>query len=74
MEMEKRIIYRTPEGKVAVISPSPFSPLSVEQVAAKDVPTGLSYKIVDAADIPSGRKWRDTWTVAVEDLIDGVGA
>ena len=69
----QRIIYKTNEGGVAVIIPADCG-LTIEQIAAKDVPTGLPYKIVDVADIPSDRQWRNEWTVDAADLTDGVGA
>lgn len=34
----KRIIYPTPDGGVAVIVPAPDCGLTIEQIAAKDVP------------------------------------
>ena len=71
--MPKRIVYKTPEGGVAIIIPAMDSALTVEQIAARDVPTGLPYKIVNTADVLSDRQWRRTWTVADVDLTDGVG-
>jgi hypothetical protein len=59
----KRIIYQTPEGGVAIIIPADDCGLTVEEIAAKDVPEGLPYKIIDAADIPADRSNRDLWTV-----------
>jgi hypothetical protein len=73
-DQTKRVIFRTEDGGVAVIVPSPNCELSIEQVAAKDVPTGTPYKIVDVADVPSDRTFRGAWEVAVESLTDGVGA
>jgi hypothetical protein len=35
--------------------------LTIEEIAAKDVPEGKPYKIVDVADIPSDRTFRDAW-------------
>jgi hypothetical protein len=69
-----RILYKTDDGGVAVIVPSPNCGLTIEQIAAKDVPAGKPYKIVDVADIPSDRTFRDAWTVNEADLTDGVGA
>ena len=71
--MNTRIIYQSDNGGVAVIVPCDCG-LTIEQIAAKDVPTGKPYKIVDAADIPSDRSERDAWAVDVADLTDGVGA
>lgn len=61
VEMEKRIIYPTDDGGVAIIVPAPSSGLTIEQIAAKDVPAGKPYKIVDAADIPTDRTFRAAW-------------
>jgi hypothetical protein len=59
--MPKRIIYQTDEGGVAVIIPAPECGLTIEEIAAKDVPAGKPYKIVDVSDIPTDRTWRDAW-------------
>ena len=67
-----RIIYKTDEGGVAVIVPT--GELTLEETAAKDVPAGRPYKIVDAADIPSDRTFRNAWEIDEAELKDGVGA
>ena len=59
--MDKRIIYQTEVGGVAVIIPSPDCGLTVEEIAAKDVPEGKPFKIVDVSDIPEDRTFRDAW-------------
>ena len=59
--MDKRIIYTTPEGGIAVIIPSANCGMTIEQIAAKDVPTGASFDIVEAADIPADRSFRGAW-------------
>jgi len=71
--MDQRIIYQNEEGGVAVVIPADCG-LTIEEIAAKDVPTGNPYKIVDVADIPTDREWRNEWTVDEADLTDGVGA
>ena len=60
--MNKRIIYPTDEG-VAVIVPADCG-LSIEEIAAKDVPAGKPYEIVDVSEIPSDRTFRGAWTWA----------
>lgn len=60
--MNKRIIYPTDDG-VAVIVPADCG-LTIEEIAAKDVPAGVSYKIVDVADIPEDRTFRNAWEFA----------
>lgn len=59
--MEKRIIYSTDGNGVAIIVPAPNSSLTINQIAAKDVPAGKSYKIVDASEIPEDRTFRNAW-------------
>ena len=58
---EKRIIYPTNDGGVAIIIPAPECGLTIEEIAVKDVPAGKPYKIVDSADIPSDRTFRNAW-------------
>jgi len=74
--MNQRIIYQTDEGGVAVIIPAPecLQEHTIEEIAAKDVPAGKPYKIVDVSDIPTDRTFRGAWTVDAVDLTDGVGA
>ena len=62
--MNQRIIYPTDDGGVAVIVPAAECGLTIEQIAAKDVPAGKSYKIVDVADIPTDRTFRNAWEMA----------
>jgi hypothetical protein len=58
-----RVIYPTDEGGVAVIIPADCG-LTIDEIAAKDVPEGKPYKIVDVGDIPSDRTFRDAWEYA----------
>ena len=54
-----KIIYQNSEGGVSVIHPT--GALSIEEVAAKDVPEGLAYEIVEDDVIPSDRTFRNAW-------------
>ena len=60
----KRIIYPTDDGGLAIIVPAAECGLTIEQIAAKDVPAGKEYKIVDVADIPTERLFRNAWEYA----------
>jgi hypothetical protein len=71
--MNQRIIYQNDTGGVAVVIPCDCG-LTIQEIAAKDVPTGKPFKIVDVGDIPADRQWRNDWTVDEADLTDGVGA
>jgi hypothetical protein len=55
--MNQRIIFPNDNGGISVIIPAE----SVE-AAMKDIPAGKPWKIVDAADIPATREFRDAWT------------
>lgn len=59
----QRIIYPTDGGGVAIIIPAPeyVSDHGIEALAAKDVPEGKPYKIVDVQDIPTDRTFRAAW-------------
>jgi hypothetical protein len=61
--MNQRIIYPTDDGGVAIIVPAPeyLAEHTIEELAAKDVPAGKPYKIVDVADIPTDRTFRNAW-------------
>ncbi len=59
--MNQRIIYPTDDGGVAVLIPAPECGLTIEEIAAKDVPAGKPFKIVDVTDIPSDRTFRNAW-------------
>ena len=71
--MNQRIIYETEEGGVAVIIPVAECEHTIEEIAAKDVPSGKPYKIVEEADVPSDRTFRDAWEVDETTLTDCVG-
>ena len=59
-----RVIYPTDDGGVAVIVPAAECGLTIEEIAAKDVPADKPYEIVDDSDIPSDRTFRGAWTWA----------
>ena len=53
----KKILFPNDDGGVAIIIPTE----SLE-LAMKDIPSGKPYRIVDAADIPADREFRNAWT------------
>ena len=59
-----RIIYKTDEGGVAVIIPAAECGLTIEEIAAKDVPAGVPFEIVDVSEVPSDRTFRGAWSWA----------
>lgn len=69
----KKIVYKTETG-VAVIHPAPACSRTIEEIAQKDVPTGLKYKIIEHTELPTSREFRNAWEVDEAELTDGVGA
>ena len=61
--MNQRIIYPNDNGGVAIVIPAPeyLMTHTIEELAAKDVPNGKPYKIIDVSDIPSDWTFRDAW-------------
>jgi len=71
-----RILYKSHEGVLAIVSPADNCGLTVQEIAEKDVPTGQPYKIVLASDITldMNDEYRNAWTCSDDILTDGVGA
>lgn len=65
MTLNKRIVYPTDNGGVAIIIPAPEwlsqEGNTIEKLADKDVPAGKPWKIIDVSDIPSDHTFRDAW-------------
>ena len=68
--MDSRIIYTTDEGTVSVLIPTDECGLSIEEIAAKDVPEGKEYKIVDVSELSSDRTFRNAWVLDNEITVD----
>jgi len=58
-----RIVYKTTEGGVAVVIPTPeaLETMTIEEIAIKDVPEGAEYHIVEDSEVPSDRTFRNAW-------------
>ena len=59
---DKRIIYSNDDGSIAIIIPADNCDLTVEQIRAKDVPSGKTSYIVDKSEVPTDRSFRSAWT------------
>ena len=59
--MDKRIVYKNDNGTISIIIPADCG-LTIEEIAAKDVPAGKEYWIVGVSEIPTDRTFRDAWT------------
>ena len=71
-----KIIYKNQDGGIAIIHSTveALSIMTIEEIALKDVPTGVAFAIVEDDFIPSDRTFRDAWTIDNSLLTDGVGA
>jgi len=58
----QRIVYKTDSG-ISIIIPSleALAAMTIEEIAAKDVPAGMEYTIVSVDDLPADRTFRDAW-------------
>ncbi len=63
------IIYTQPNGVAAIVVPAPDTGLTIEEVAARTVPSGAAYSVVAADAIPAERTYRNAWVVT-GDVID----
>lgn len=66
----KRIVYTRQDGGVSVVCPAAGAKLASEtedqfvaRIAAKDVPASIPFQIVDVADLPQDRRWRNAWMI-----------
>ena len=59
--MDKRIVYTNDDGTISIIIPADCG-LTIEEIAAKDVPQGKTYHIVNVSEIPTDRTFRNAWT------------
>jgi len=73
---DKRIFYNDADGNLCVLIPSDeaLSEHTIEEIADKDVPSGLAYKIGTTADQPSDRDFRGAWEMSSSEMTDGTGA
>lgn len=71
--MQQIIVYIDSSGQLVEVAPNPDCGLSIEQIALKDVPAGIPYKIIDRQNIPADLTFRDAWTIDMSNP-DGCGA
>ena len=60
--MQHKIVYSTDDG-VTIVFPIAASGLTIEQIAAKDVPASKEYAFIHDDDIPSDRTFRKAWVL-----------
>lgn len=57
------IIFEGEAGGCSIVVPNPDSGLTMDELAASVVPSGVPYRIVEDTEIPTDRTYRDAWEV-----------
>ena len=65
----KRIIYAQNDGTIAVIIPANECGLTIEQIAAKDVPAGKSFEIIEHTELPPRDEYRNSWVLVGSKIV-----
>ena len=70
-----KIIYKNLDNSISIITPTQeaLSLYDIKDIALKDVPHNLLFKIVEDYIIPTDREFRNAWTIDDAELTDGVG-
>lgn len=60
--MTKRIIYPNQEmGGICLMTPFLECGLTIEEIAKKDVPAGVPYRIIDISNVPTDSVFFNAW-------------
>ena len=57
-----RFIYTRDDGGISILCPSDNCGLTLEQIKAKDCPSGKTVYTVNKSAIPTDRSFRNAWT------------
>ncbi len=57
-----RFIYANDEGGISIVTPADNCGLTLEQIKAKDCPSGKTVYTVNKSAIPTDRSFRNAWT------------
>lgn len=73
--MENKKIAYVEKGTLCIITPVDDCGLTIEEIAAKDVPAGVPYFIIGDGFLPSDRSLREEWSLPSESMVhpDGFG-
>ena len=59
---DKRFLYTDDDGNLCIVIPSDNTRLTLDEIKAKDCPSGKTVYTVDKSAIPTDRSFRDAWT------------
>jgi hypothetical protein len=63
-----RAVFTQENGLAAILAPNPLCGMTIEEIAAKDIPTGVEYAIVPTTKIPNDRYFRAAWVLVGADI------
>ena len=67
--MSTVIVYNLPSGIAATTIPVLDCGLTIEQIIAKDIPTGVAHIVVDSSTLPQDFTFRDAWELVNDEVI-----
>ena len=59
---DTRFLYTDDAGNLCIVCPADNCGLTLEQIKAKDCPSGKTVYTVDKSAIPTDRSFRNAWT------------
>ena len=59
---DKRFIYENDDGSIVIVVPADNTSLTLDEIKAKDCPSGKTVYTVDKSVIPTDRSFRNAWT------------
>ena len=59
---DTRFIYTDDNGNVCIVCPADICTLTLDEIKAKDCPSGKTVYTVNKSAIPTDRSFRDAWT------------
>ena len=57
-----RFVYTNDDGTITVVCPADITDLTLDQIKAKDCPSGKTVYTVNKSAIPTDRSFRNAWT------------
>ena len=61
-DSDKRFIYENDDGSISIVYPADNTDLTLDEIKAKDCPSGKTVYTVDKSEIPTDRSFRNAWT------------
>ena len=59
---DTRFIYENDDGSISIVVPADNCGLTLDQIKAKDCPSGKTVYTVSKSAIPTDRSFRNAWT------------